>query len=90
MLWTDTRKLLCLIRMKNNESMKQMAEKLGYNYGYISAIETETRPLTSEFIKRLIDNYKLKDEEISRLVSIQNDQLKKRYESKKFIPEYEW
>ena len=60
-------KALRILRLNNNEILKDMADKLNITSAYLSAIENGKREPTQKFMNALFLNYDLTDEEKTRL-----------------------
>lgn len=60
---TSLSKFLRILRIKNDEVLGDMAEKLGIMPSYLSSIEANKRPLTPALKEKLIDSYSLDREE---------------------------
>lgn len=60
-------KELRIIRLNNNEILKDMASKLNITSAYLSAIENGKREPTKKFMETLFDAYDLSTEEKERL-----------------------
>lgn len=56
---TDLGKELRILRINNNEILKEMATKLNITSAYLSAIENGKREPTQKFIQTLFSNYEL-------------------------------
>ena len=64
---TEFGKFLRIVRVKNEESARKMAEKLFISPSYLSSIENGSRRIPTDFIERLADVYKLSDEDNEKL-----------------------
>ena len=60
-------KELRIIRINNNEILKDMASKLNITSAYLSAIENGKREPTKKFMEALFAAYNLSDDEKERL-----------------------
>lgn len=61
---TEFGKALRKLRIDRNEVLKDMADKLQMTSSYLSAIECGKRNIPSDFISRIVDIYRLNEEEI--------------------------
>ncbi|MBR7083256.1 MAG: helix-turn-helix domain-containing protein [Clostridia bacterium] len=64
---TEFGKFLRIVRVKNEESARKMAEKLYISPSYLSSIENGSRRIPTDFIERIADVYKLSDEDNEKL-----------------------
>lgn len=64
---TEFGKFLRIVRVKNEESARKMAEKLYISPSYLSSIENGSRRIPEDFIERIADVYKLSDEDNEKL-----------------------
>lgn len=56
-----------VLRAKRGETLKDAAKKLGVSPSYISSVETGRRPFPKEWRKKIINSYKLTEDEINEL-----------------------
>jgi len=66
-------KFLRVLRIKNNESAKDMAEKLDISPSYLAAIELGKRSLPEDIEKRVINQYTLSNSEKDEFFDIVNE-----------------
>jgi len=60
------------IRFERNESMKDMANKLGISIAFLSAVELGNKKPPSNLIERLVNSYNLNDVDRSQLENLQS------------------
>lgn len=60
---TELKKFLLIIRIKNNENLEKMAEKLNISVSYLSMIESGKRKVRGNFVKTFLNKYKLSKKE---------------------------
>lgn len=60
-------KSLRILRIQNDENLKEMAENLGISTPYLSAIENGKRDIPSDFHEKIVNIYNLTDEESEKL-----------------------
>lgn len=56
-------KILRIIRIKKDDSMRDMADKLDISLAYLSAIENGKRNIPTDFEKKVLACYELDDDE---------------------------
>ena len=64
---TSLAKFLRILRIQNDELLGDMADKLGIKPSYLSSIEANRRPLTSDLKQKLVEAYSLKPEDQEQL-----------------------
>lgn len=67
MIITPIAKFLRMLRLNNNEVLKDMADKLGLSTALISSIETGKKKASDNFREKVINKYNLSNEEIKEL-----------------------
>lgn len=67
MIITPIAKFLRMLRLNNNEVLKDMADKLGLSTALISSIETGRKKASDNFREKVINKYNLSNEEIKEL-----------------------
>lgn len=60
-------KFLRILRIQNDENLKEMAENLGMSTAYLSAIENGKRDVPSGFHDKVVNTYKLTAEDSEKL-----------------------
>ena len=70
---TKIGKFLRVLRIKNNESAKEMAEKLDISPSYLSAIELGNRALPEDIEKRIINRYTMRNKEKVEFLDLVNE-----------------
>jgi transcriptional regulator with XRE-family HTH domain len=65
-----------LRKKHNNERLIDMAQKINISVPYLSSIENGNRPLTDKIINRIIDVYKLSEEDVEDLFYFRNKESK--------------
>lgn len=66
---SDFKKMLAVIRVMNNETLNDMARKLGISSSYLSSIENGNRNGSAKLLMRIIKVYKLNEKESDRLIN---------------------
>lgn len=61
---TDVGKFLAKIRIDNEDSMSDMADKIGIHKNNLYSIEQGKRDISLKLFKKIVDVYKLKDEDV--------------------------
>ena len=64
---TPIAKFLRMLRLNNNEVLKDMADRLELSTALISSIETGKKKASDNFRERIINEYNLSNEEVKRL-----------------------
>lgn len=59
---TDFGKELRILRIERNENISTMAKKLNISISYLSAIESGLRPIPSDLVEKIVENYNLNKE----------------------------
>ena len=67
MIITPIAKFLRMLRLNNNEVLKDMADKLELSTALISSIETGKKKASDNFREKVINKYNLSNEEIKEL-----------------------
>lgn len=67
MIVTPIGKFLRMLRLKNNEILKDMSTKLGISTALISSVETGKKKASDSFREKIIETYNLSDEDIKEL-----------------------
>ena len=60
---TDLGKVLRIIRINTNDSMKMMADKLDLSISYLSAIENGKRNIPDDFKQKVLSSYNLSEKD---------------------------
>lgn len=60
-------KFLKMFRLKNNEKLYEMANKLGFSSSYLSAMEHGDKKPTKDFVDRFLTSYNLNENEVEEL-----------------------
>jgi transcriptional regulator with XRE-family HTH domain len=63
-------KELRIMRIRKNEVLKDMADKLGCSSSYLSAIELGIRKVPTGFVEKLASAYSLSDSEKEKLLEL--------------------
>ncbi len=64
---TPIAKFLRMLRLNNNEVLKDMADRLELSTALISSIETGKKKASDNFREKIINEYNLSNEEVKRL-----------------------
>ena len=64
---TNFGKALRRLRLENNELLKDMADKLNVSSAYLSAVENGKKKATTSLLNRVVELYKLSDEDAIKL-----------------------
>lgn len=67
MITTPIGKFLRLLRLNNNEILKDMADKLEVSVSLISSVETGKKKASDNLKEKIIEKYSLSNEEIEKL-----------------------
>jgi transcriptional regulator with XRE-family HTH domain len=68
MNYTPFGKFLKIFRIKRNEFLKDMAQKLGVSAAFLSAVETGKKKIPEDWIEKIVNLYKLGGSEKDELI----------------------
>ena len=66
---------LKMLRILNNESQTDMADRLNLSTSYVSRLESPDYKMSKKNAKRVVDEYNLSDEEAATLYEVQQKSL---------------
>lgn len=66
---SNFKKMLCMIRIQNDETLDQMAKRIGISQSYLSSVENGNRQGSLKMINKIIEVYGLDGKESDKLIN---------------------